>query len=370
MSTRKTMAAFFCFIYIIASISIQTAVAKNVSIKEYVSSNLNKAMANPDWEFINFSPTNADRIMQKSEVTHNITFPYAWMQSVLKFDNIDIDGFREDDVIYETTDENVAYVITQGGARIYAKGVGTATITAKYKDLIQYFNVTVLNTLDEETLDSLKPSISVKTSGASNRTEIHNKAIAMKSVMWTPSQDLIQWCDSTKTYKYFPSGTLQFGLPYTQSSYRCDETFFLEMYQNAATTGFYNILSFTNRVGPKFGADCASFVAAAWGLWYNPISATQPTNQNSYYWVPSFINAIDDGTFTELNSYSELQTGDAVYISSHIFLITQNYETPPPGSSYTTSYVVAIEQTPPQTIYSFWTYNQLQSKGYVPFSKF
>ena len=107
---------------------------------------------------------------------------------------------------------------------------------------------------------------------------------------------------------------------------------------------------------PNYGNDCSAFVAICWGL---------PYQGNSRYNTTKFRQ-----NYSSIGDYADLQPGDALLTNGHMFLVSQNWETPPSGSSYDEPYVVCYEQTPPQAILSFWTYDQLSSDDYIPISNF
>jgi len=225
--------------------------------------------------------------------------------------------------------------------------------------MVQIVNVTVLKDISENLVRSLENSISMNTestlSESSKRLAIAQKAIDMVYLNWTPTENIRGW----KNEKTFYEGTMYTEIPYSQIEHQVDDIEFISA-MNEDEGDFYDNYSRNGRVMPKYGNDCSAFVAITWGLTYQGIN-----RYNTWKF---------EQDFDALYSYVDLQKGDAVVTNTpnreHMFLITRNWEIPPSGSGYTTSYVVCYEQTPYQAQLTFWTYTALSSKGYIPILKF
>ena len=359
----KIISLFVAICMLMSCITIGKAYAAEieaVAVKK-VGSALETAMTTPDWDFVSVSNdynTSRSGITTAEAIT--LTFPCTCLNSFIDFSSWG-NNINLEEVSYSTSNDNVAYVIEQGGVRIYANGVGNAIITITYGSRTQNINVTVENSIDEQLPIYLDYLESVETTGNARsiesitRQDMHDKAMAMYSYDWTPTQNLVKWGNVNSTRQYFSAGVRQHGLPYTQN-WKGDE---LQFAAKLTASDFYTpVTLYGTRVAPRYGSDCATFVACAWGF-----------GNTTYYTVSSIVADVGS-RFTALSDYSDMQKGDALYNSEHIFMITNNFTTPPSGSSYTEPYVVSIEQTPPITIYSFFTYSQLAQRGYSPISYF
>lgn len=299
--------------------------------------------SNSFMEFLDVDFSAATRSSTPSE----LVFPYKGMSTLLEFGK-DVD---ETAVEYTTTDTDVV-VAYQG--RILATGVGTAEVSITYENQTQTFQVTVENDVTEEMVDRMEAALSATNnsmgllSESSERRDMVDKASDMVYVRWSPDEDLIGW-----DYDYtFEAGDLQFGIPYSQTWNQTDDNEFLDALDYSDFYDGYGSGTYM----PNYGNDCSAFVAICWGL---------PYQGNSRYNTTKFRQ-----NYSSIGDYADLQPGDALLTNGHMFLVSQNWETPPSGSSYDEPYVVCYEQTPPQAILSFWTYDQLSSDDYIPISNF
>ncbi len=259
--------------------------------------------------------------------------------------------FVTNDVIYDSSDLDV--VVAYEG-RILARGVGEAVVTIKVGDLEEQINVIVENEIPQELVAQV---MEITTSNARSteseaRNAIVQKGADMVYCMWKPTRDLVGW----RSGYIFKADKYQYGIPYSQAyNGMCDNTEFLAA---MSKSDFYTTSYEGNIAMPRYGNDCSAFVAICWGLTYNGDYRYNTTKFNDNY--------------ASIGSYANLQRGDAVVSTSkaHIFLVIQNWEVPPTGSSITTSYVTCYEQTPYNAQLTFWTYNQLSNNSYKAISKF
>lgn len=304
---------------------------------------------NKESEFIDFIPASlTHRVASVTDITIN----FVGMSSFIDFSKA---GFDVDETLVKYESSNVDVAVGYEG-RILATGVGTATITISYEDKVQIINVTVLDeipeslirSLETSTLDSLKST----SSESSQRLAIAQKAMDMVYLRWKPTKNVRGW----KNDKTFYAGTTYTGIPYSQTWYQVDDNEFMSAMDK---DDFYSNYTSGGKIMPKYGNDCSAFVAITWG---------SPYQGDNRYNTWKF-----EEDFEPLDSYADLQKGDAVVTNTsgnHMFLITINFETPPSGSDYNTSYVVCYEQTPYQAQLTFWTYDQLSKNNYIPISKF
>jgi len=280
----------------------------------------------------------------------SILLPYAGMSCFITFP----DTVNEDEVEYFTDDVQVA--IAYDG-RILATGKGTTNITVTYEGMEVEYVVVVNKELTEKEIRDME---SVAGASSKNRTgsvtpdSAIEKAIDMAYVHWTPEQTVVGWLENG----YFYAGTRYTGIPYSQTNFDVDDIEFLEKLETASD--FYANTAYVAEkeyVGPRYGNDCAGFVSFCWGI------ERQTTKK--------FLDGIIFGTYGSCGSnYSELRRGDAVTNSGHCFIVSQNYTSPPSGSSKDEAYCVCYEQTPIIASYSFWTYTELENEGYVGVSYF
>lgn len=310
------------------------------------------------FEEIEFTPAGNGNSVLGRNTNRTITIPVVGMSSFVSFDmdqygltTDTYESFVVNDVIYESSNTDV--VVAYEG-RILARGKGDAVVTIKVGDLEERISVVVENEVPRELVEQVMELSSSNTRSAESeaRNAIAEKGADMAYYLWRPTRNLVGWRNG---YTY-PANQYQTGLPYTQSDDMCDETDFLEAMDNSDFyTTFYNDKGVAM---PMYGNDCSSFVAICWGLPY----------KETRYTTKTFYN------YESLGDYENLQRGDAVVCRTsarkHMFLVIQNHEVPPAGSSMTTSYVVCYEQTPYNAQLSFWTYAQLSSGSYKPISKF
>lgn len=309
------------------------------------------------FEEIEFNPTSREYSVFSRNENRTITIPVVGMSSFVSFDmeryNLTADTYEDfiaNDVIYESSDTNI--VVAYDG-RILARGVGEAVVTIKVGDQEERINVRVGNKVSQELVEQVMEITSGNTRSAESdeRNAIVQKGADMVSCIWRPTQDLEGW-RGLHTYK---ANEYQFGIPYTQSyNGMCDEVEFLAAMNNS---DFYTPSSLGSiSPMPKYGNDCAAFVAICWGLLYNGKDRYNSTKFHDEY--------------ASIGGYANLQRGDAVVKIGHIFLVIQNWEVPPSGSDIKTSYVTCYEQTPFNAQLTFWTYTQLSNDGYKAISNF
>lgn len=304
----------------------------------------------PDNIYLSFESVAINTASEKT-----VIIEIAGMSAFLDFDeSVDTKA-----VMYTSSNSNVVF---PNDGRLLATGIGEAVVQVTYKDFSEYITVIVerqfdkialQNYLSEHESKSLRPLADDPNIDA--RMEITAKGRAMAFQAWKPTKDLVMWGPRNGTWKYFPKDVYQFGIPYTQATYHDEISFLNKM----SASDFYipneSIITNTGRkMCPQYGSDCSAFVSYAWGI--------------SRINTKTFYDRIVNGTYKKLSSYSQLYQGDAVVIpDNHMFLIQHNFEVPASGGE---SYVACLEQTPPQASDTFWTYSQLQSSGYTPFSKF
>ena len=105
--------------------------------------------------------------------------------------------------------------------RILAEGKGNAVVTVFYGGIEKNISVTVLNQQDLKAKLKTLLGMSPMTS-SSERQTILNKASAMTSYQWIPTQNLTGW----KSQYTFPANTFCYGIPYTQTPNQCDDMAF------------------------------------------------------------------------------------------------------------------------------------------------
>lgn len=257
---------------------------------------------------------------------------------------------------YVSYNDGVAFA---DSGRIIALSKGKAIITVTYGNFSEKIYVNVLNQVD---LRAIKNSFSsgILAFTSPEREAIDARADAMVYLKWTPSQNLRGW----RNGKTFYAGTSYYGIPYSQTDYQVGKDAFLTA-MNSTNMGFYNNYSaFLNNewiIMPKYGNDCSGFVSFSWDI------SRQTTT--------SFVFGIINGTYTKvgsydaygpsysdlITSYQSLQRGDAVVKMGHTFLITANW------NEFNKVYV--YEQTPYAAIFTSWTYDQMASAGYMPFTE-
>lgn len=273
-----------------------------------------------------------------------ITLNLVGMSSYLDLSELD-SNFDLSKIEYESDDNNVAIGFDN---RILATGVGHTTVLIKYEDLYQIIDVTVEQEIPvnlSQLLASYNDGIIPSSSG--ERNKIVERAADMVYLQWRPTKNLRGWRGFTFTKdKYY------WGIPYSQTWHQVNAAGFSSALNKS---DFYDNYSIDGIAMPKYGNDCSGFVSFAWNIGRK----TTYNFYNEYPWM---------------KSYADLQRGDAVVFrrsgSGHIFLIIQNWVTPPSGSSYNEPYVVAYEQTPNYAQLTFHTYRQLTNGGYKPISKF
>lgn len=311
------------------------------------------------FEEIEFTPARNGKSVLGRNANRTITIPVVGMSSFVSFD-MDQYGLTADtyesfvvnDVIYESS--NLDVVVAYEG-RILARGKGEAVVTIKVGDLEERINVVVENEVPRELVEQVMELNSNNTRSAESeaRNAIAEKGADMAYCLWRPTRNLAGW----KNEYTYPANQYQSGIPYSQSADMCDETEFLDAMDNS---DFYTTYYKNGVAMPMYGNDCSAFVAICWGLPYKGLGR---------YNTSTFYN-----NYASLGGYENLQRGDAVVCRTsnrnHMFLVIQNHEVPPSGSSMTTSYVVCYEQTLYNAQLSFWTYAQLSSGSYKPISKF
>ena len=311
------------------------------------------------FEEIDFNPTSKSSSFFSRSTIKTITIPVVGMSSFVSFDmdkyNLTTDTYQDfitNDVIYDSS--NLDVVVAYDG-RILARGVGEAVITIRVGDLEEQINVIVENEMPQELVAQVMEvsSSNARSTESEARNAIAQKGADMVYCIWKPTSDLVGW----RSGYIYEANEYQYGIPYSQAyNGMCDDTEFLAAMSNS---NFYTTYYNANSVAmPRYGNDCSAFVAICWGLTYNG---------NNRYNTTKFNN-----NYVSIGSYANLQRGDAVVSTSqgHMFLVIQNWEVPPTGSSMTTSYVTCYEQTPYNAQLTFWTYDQLSNKSYKAISNF
>lgn len=352
-----SLIAFTVFIVSIPMAKLVVASAQDSSpnkISNYKTiQNTLDTMRFPDDIYISFLQSEVN----KSKEERTITIELAGMSAFISFDKSVI----AENVTYESSDNNIVF---PDDGRILALKTGEALIKVGYEGYSETIRVVVEKEFDQSAYKSFlnvsgEEKIGTMAADPNNdaRMAITAKARAMVYQAWRPAKNLVKWGELSATWKYFEKDVIQFGLPYTQAI-QVDEISFLNKMTSASDfyTPNQSINTGTKKVAPQYGNDCSGFVSFSWGI--TRINTT------------AFIDRINKGTYRRLSKYSELRSGDAVVVSGHMFLIANNFEIPSQGSSIKESYVACHEQTPPYARDTFWTYAQLQSKGYIPFSKF
>lgn len=274
------------------------------------------------------------------------------------------------DAKWETYNQNIA-VAFEG--RILAKGKGKTRIKVSYEGFEKYIDVEILKEIDlikeEKALNEIFKSrksnddmLGTLSLTNSERQEIRDKAMAMIAYIWRPAKDLTGW----KDLYTFEKDTTCIGIPYSQTPNQVDEAGFKSA---QSKSDFYTSITSPN-IMPRYGNDCSGFTSFSWGI--------------SRQTTLSFYNGIKKGTYPKVgsynadtptspsaselkNSYKLLQTGDAVvYRTSdntggHVFVIAVNFTTD--------SKVQCFEQTDPYCDITYWTYDQLANRKYMPFAK-
>lgn len=238
--------------------------------------------------------------------------------------------------------------------RIIALNKGEATITIIYNNFSKDISVVVLNQVD---LLNLKNAINTMSLTSSERQQIDARADAMVYLKWTPTKNIRGW----KNKKTFLANTTYTGIPYSQTAYQKNESGFLSAMNNADFYEAYTrVLNGTSIIMPKYGNDCSGFVSFAWNISRQTTSSFISGIKNKTYVQVGSYN-ISNPSYNELiSSYHNLQRGDAVVKEGHTFLITANW----PDSNK----VMVYEQTPYSAIYTSWTYDDMASGGYMPFT--
>lgn len=261
-----------------------------------------------------------------------------------------------------------------------ALGKGKTKITVSYGGLKRTINVKVLKEIDlleeegkyykKHNMDNKSDDISVKSLTQTERDDIRDNALAMISYCWHPEGDLIGW----KSRFIFEEDEGYSGIPYSQTPNQSDETLFDNALDDYETNNFYTPMYFyqdgVQYIQPRYGNDCSGFTSFSWGI--------------SRKTTLDFYNGIKNGTYPKVgsynastptspsktdlkNSYELMQLGDAVVYrtsnnsAGHVFVIAVNFTNE--------DRVQCFEQTDPYCSITYWTYDQLVNKKYMPFSK-
>jgi hypothetical protein len=364
---KKTKAKMFCLILALtllvsimpmANVFIASATQQDINQNKISSyemiQNALSTMSFPGDVDINFGSAEADE--------KTVVIEFVGMSAYLSFDK----SVDADKVVYDSSDTNVVF---PDDGRFLALGAGEAVIQVTYEGVSEFIKVIVEKQFDQATLRSylseskavISRAIDPNDPNYDARMAMINKASAMVSQVWRPTQDLVKWgprYPSTE-WSYFEEDEYQWGIPYTQVTQVDEATFLNKMAAADFYTPNQSVVTKTGeKVCPQYGSDCSGFVSFCWGI--PRINTTE------------FNNRVNNGTYKKLSSNSQLCMGDAVVSTEkgHMFLIFNNFEVPPAGGTYTESYVACYEQTPPISVLSFHTYSQLVRDTYVPFSKF
>lgn len=251
-----------------------------------------------------------------------------------------------------TSDDNIA--IADKG-RIIALNKGEAVITVAYGDLIKEIKVRVLYQVD---LKAIKNSLNMLQDFSNDeRQKIDTRADEMAYLKWTPMSNIRGW----RNKKTFYAGTTYTGIPYSKTEYQKNLDGFVSAMNNSSFYDNYTrYLDGETIIMPKYGNDCSGFVSFSWNI------SRQTTT--------SFIDGIKDGTYSKVGSYNtnnpsyndliasyqSLQRGDAVVKPGHTYVISANW------NEFNKVYV--YEQTPYSAIFTSWTYEDMASAGYMPFT--
>ena len=257
------------------------------------------------------------------------------------------------DIEWQSEDQDIANAYE---GRILARGVGNTVITGTYKGVTEKIKVNVQGPSKREfkrhVIDKTNNMISPLSLTSNERQAIVDYAYSMSSLRWTPRLDLVGY----KWQYTFKANTEQIGIPYSMTDYQQNKAGFVSA---LSKSDFYSAYTWNNNRMPKYANDCAAFVSYSMGL-----SRKNTTNfidgiKSGLYPKVGSYNASSPSYSDLVNSYKSLQPGDAVVNAAHTFLIDYNS-----GSS-----IYAYEQTPPNAVYTYHSYDDMASGKYLPFSK-
>lgn len=280
----------------------------------------------------------------------------VFVDAIVKFNDNTYSNVSHD-ATWKSQDTEVVFA-DQG--RLLAREAGQTKVTVQYGSFLKEINVTVSKNIDiEDEIISTEQKVAARLS--TMRSTVIQNAQNMLKTQWTPTKNLVGW----KGQEVFRAGVGYIGIPYTQSPYQKDKTGFLNSMKKSDFYTTYN----NGASMPRYGNDCSGFVSFAWGLARQSDTGTTVRKNTT-----DFINGIRNGTYKKVGSYNansptttdlktaykNLQAGDAVVKSGHTFLIAQN--------NTSGQYVYAYEQTPSIAVYTKWTYSQMATDRYMPFT--
>lgn len=248
--------------------------------------------------------------------------------------------------------------------RILALNKGTAIVTVSYNGYKKTIHVTVSanDNLEKKYAVDNGKIISTKTAmtASAARNEILKKCSSMVNYKWVPGKDLYGF-----DHFVFKAGNTYHGIPYTYSDDLCDETDFDKeldskyFYQNQVIKGVSQ---------PYYGSDCSGFVSLAWQLSerYDTEMFVDGIRYSDLFYKVGSYNSFNPNLSDLKKAYEKLQPGDAVVVNTaahgHVFIIADNEpEMSPPQ-------VFAYEQSPPYCQFTNYTYDNMASIGFMPFT--
>lgn len=172
---------------------------------------------------------------------------------------------------------------------------------------------------------------------------------------WTTRDDLHVW--PSNGVSVYPKGTTVNGIIYTQNIQMG-----LEEFKDALKrSDFYEPVR-GKKVMPMYGNDCSGFVSIAWGLGRNTTGTfLEGINRGRFKKVGSY-NAVKPTKDSLLNSYKDLQPGDALVKDGHVILVA--------SVDLSGQKVTIYEQTPSHARISKKTFESLANELYQPFTIF
>ncbi len=265
------------------------------------------------------------------------------------------------------TSSDIDVAFAEGG-RILALGKGKTVITVKYGSFSKEILVSVKKKIDliadvkenQKNIDYLNtPSsessdIGIMSLTSSERSRINSLCLQMMATYWTPTQNLLGYGGGY----YFTSGTSYVGIPYTRYIQK-DRAGFLAAMNYSDFYTPYTTSSGTKM--PRYGNDCSGFTSIAWEIPRIDSATFIQRVQNGTYPKVGSYNAYNPDYFDLFFSYYDLQTGDAVVHSGHVFIIAVNYTSQ--------GKLQCFEQAGPTCNITYWYYNNLAQLSYMPFSR-
>lgn len=166
-----------------------------------------------------------------------------------------------------------------------------------------------------------------------------------------------------KQQNVFKQGVQVTGIPYTQNIQKNASGFLASL----SAGDFYNPVTISNKVMPRYGNDCSGFLSFSWNI---PRKTTADfaagINNGTYAQVGSYEKNTETPNKTSLKqSYNYLKRGDGLVYringDGHALLVS--------GIDSDNERVYVYEQTPPKTKTSTYTYQELADGYYKPFTQ-